>query len=303
MHPSGDQPAERGGGHLGPAGRGPRRAHPWRRRGSTGGGGRGRGDRPPSAGLSGLDFQLEGGVPSTPSHSCPAGSAHPGLQLAQLRSPTLAAPGKVLAWEESCDVCAEVPPPRTPSGSPFETGSWQMYHLDGFHRAGGCDGGPHKTGDRTRARGRRTGDIGVRAWRGPCAGRGSTGGRQREAGLGQSPFCTSRDRPRRPVRLRLPASRLGEDGGPLREPLCLSVAVGSSPRTVQAHPVGPTPTPRLLRAWALPGPGEHCHALTKRQQGCRAHGNALLAFSRGSLPPSSPVLNGILDNQSVRPSP
>ena len=132
----------------------------------------------------------------------------------------------------------------------------------------------------------------------------------RESGLEQSPLRTSGDLPRQPVRLRLPASRLGEHGGPLQEPLRLSdrlrVAVGSSPRTVQAHPAGPTPTPRPLRAWALPGSRGHCRALAGGQR------KSPLRFQMGlppgqppsdsPLPSSSPVLNGILDNQSMRPS-
>ena len=86
------------------------------------------------------------------------------------------------------------------------------------------------------------------------------------------------------------------------------VAVGSSPRTIQAHPTGPTP--RLLRAWALPGPRRHCRTLAGGQQGCQW--KCLPRFQTGlppgqplsnsPLPSSSPVLNGILDNQSVRPS-
>lgn len=132
----------------------------------------------------------------------------------------------------------------------------------------------------------------------------------REASLGQSPRRTSGDRPHRPVHLRLLASRLGEDGGPLREPLRLSdrlkVAVGSSPRTVQAHPAGPTPSPRPLRAWALPRPWGHCRALAGGQRKCPPRFQTGLPPgqppSDSPLPSSSPVLNGILDNQSVRPS-
>lgn len=87
---------------------------------------------------------------------------------------------------------------------------------------------------------------------------------------------------------------------------------GQLSHTVQAHPVGPTPTPRLLRAWALPGPGEHCHTPSPNvSKGCRAHGNAPSSPSAGAplkQPPSDfpfllqSRLNGILDNQSMRPS-
>lgn len=133
----------------------------------------------------------------------------------------------------------------------------------------------------------------------------------REAGLGQSPLRTSRDRPRWPIHL-----RLRPPGWERMEERCGSccvldrsrVAVGSSPRTIQAHPTGPTP--RVLGAWALPGPRGHCRTLAGGQQGCQC--KCLPRFQMGlppgqppsnsPLPSSSPVLNGILDNQSVRPS-
>ena len=151
-----------------------------------------------------------------------------------------------------------------------------------------------------------------RAWRGPCAGQGSTGGRQAgRLAWGRVPSAPPGTGPAGPS-----VSGFRPPGRERMEVRCGSccvldrsrVAVGSSPHTIQAHPTGPTP--RLLRAWALPGPRRHCRTLAGGQQGCQW--KCLPRFQTGlppgqplsnsPLPSSSPVLNGILDNQSVRPS-
>lgn len=269
------------------------------------------GNRLPSAELSGLDFRAEGGVPSTPSHSCPVGSAHPGLQLAQLPGPTLAAPGEVPAWEESCEVCAEVPPPSTPSGSPFETGLWQMYHLDGFHRAGGCDGGPHKTEDRTRPRGREIGDI-----EGGLGGVLVLAGAPRAADRGRLAWDRVPSTPLGTGPAGLSVSGFRPPGWERMEVRCGSLCVCQWPWEALSIPFkltpwGPPLPPGCSGPGLCQGPGNTATPspeVSKDAGPWKRPPHFQTGLPPGQppsdfpFPSSSPVLNGILDNQSVRPS-
>ena len=135
----------------------------------------------------------------------------------------------------------------------------------------------------------------------------------REAGLGQSPLRTSGDWPRRPIRLWLPASRLGEDGGMLQDRCVVGSFEGGRGQLSPHHPSSPhgahRQAARGLGSVRAPETLPHPRWRSARMPGLW---KCLPRFQMGlppgqppsnsPLPSSSPVLNGILDNQSVRPS-